>query len=246
MKTLIVTSEVTFVPENYDQLIVGLADHPSVIGLLVLENWELSLLGKAIGLMALGAPRVGKQLLKNKYGKSRKRRETAYKKLGKKLWYLETINCPEAEALVKQEGVDLILNARTRYIYKAPILRAPKLGCINIHHGILPDQRGTMCDLWALYNGTNAGFSVHAMNEKIDDGPILEVCQVDPGNEKDFLHYLDKAAKLECEVLKQQLNKISESGTLEGCPNQCDPTIVHTKNPDRSQIKEMKRKGIKL
>lgn len=246
MKTMVVTSEVTFVPENYDQLIVGLAENQHVAGLLVLKNWEAALFFKALGLMALGAGHVGSQLLKNKYGQSAQRRQAAYQAKGKPVWHLETINCQQALDLVTDQQIDLILNARTRYIYKKPILQAPRLGCLNIHHGILPEQRGTMCDLWALYNNEPAGFSVHAMNAKIDDGNIVETCVVDNGSETDFLSYLAHAATMELDTVNRLLDEIAATDQINGRANKRTNTAQHTRNPTRSEIKAIKRKGMIL
>ena len=246
MKTLVVTSEITFVPSNYDQLIVELAKHSHVAGLLVLKNWDVRLLLKALGLMGLGAVNVGKQLLKNRYGKSRVNRERAYYEQGKPVWYLDTINCEAANKIVSQNSIELILNARTRFIYKDAILNAPTLGCINIHHGLLPGQRGTMCDLWALFEGTHAGFTVHAMNSKIDDGAILRAQVVDQGIERNFLSYLHRAARNELDVVGSLLNQINETRCLQGEPNVDDTNSPHSRNPTRHQIQKMKRKGMIL
>lgn len=246
MKTLVVTSETTFVPNNYDQLIVGLAQHAHVAGLLVLKNWDAKLMLKALGLMGLGAVNVGKQLLKNRYGKSRKNRERAYYEQGKPVWYLDTINCDAAKKIVQFNEIELILNARTRFIYKADILGEPKLGCINIHHGILPGQRGTMCDLWALYQGNKAGFTIHAMNSRIDDGEILTAQIVDSGSERNFLTYLDRAARDELRVASDVLNDIHQKRALQGEPNVDPMKSPHSRNPTRHQIQDMKRKGMIL
>jgi len=47
--------------------------------------------------------------------------------------------------------------------------------CINTHPTILPKYRGLHGLVWAMLNGEEElGFSIHLMNEFIDDGPILE------------------------------------------------------------------------
>ena len=65
MKALLVTSEVTFIPRNYDDLITGMASCPQVGGLLVLRNRDGALARKALGLILLGARGLGTTLLKN-------------------------------------------------------------------------------------------------------------------------------------------------------------------------------------
>jgi methionyl-tRNA formyltransferase len=237
---------VTFVPENYDALVTGLAERPQIAGLLVLENRSRRLLGKALALMAVGAPRIGSTLLRNWFGPSARRRAAAFAAAGKPVWTLPTINGPEAVELVRNQGFDLALNARTRFIYKADILAAPLLGCINIHHGLLPEQRGTMCDLWALFEGRPAGFSVHVMTEAVDAGPILVREQVSDGTDRDYPAYLLKASRREWDVVSALLAKVEGSGQLDGIENKASPGLTTHRNPTPSQIREMRRKGVVL
>ena len=70
MKFLLVTSEVTFVPENYNlflqSLFVNLADDCSQIdAVVVLQNNSFKLILKGIGLMIMGARKIGLNLIKN-------------------------------------------------------------------------------------------------------------------------------------------------------------------------------------
>ena len=246
MKALLVTSEVTFIPRNYDDLVTGLASCPQIGGLLVLENRDWALARKAIGLMLIGVRGLGRTLLANQLFGSRKRREAAYQKQNKPVWRLKTINCPEAVALVKQESIDLIVNARTRYIYKDPILEAPPMGCINIHHGLLPEQRGTMCDLWALYEGKEAGFSIHVMAKKVDAGGIITRVPVSEENETDYLVYQHKAVKRELEEIQKVLAAVEQSGTIESNPNTAPPDLKVRRNPDQKTLRAMIKSGMRL
>jgi len=246
LKTLLVTSQVTFVPENYNRLIVGLAKCPQIGGLLVLKNWDSTLFLKSLGLMLIGAKSVGKQLLRNKFSQSTADREKAFVDEGKPVWYLDTVNCTDAIDIVEQNGFDLLLNARTRFIYKKEILQAPKMGCINIHHGLLPDQRGTFCDLWALYNGVDAGFSVHQMSEKIDDGSIVSVTKVTPPKENDFLQYLLHGSEMELKEVSMLLENVEVTGAFSVTENTQVRSSPHYRNPTRTEIRLMRKRGMKI
>jgi methionyl-tRNA formyltransferase len=85
--------------------------------------------------------------------------------------------------LVRQKGFDLLINAGTPRILKAPLLTAPSLGILNVHPGLLPEFRGATCVEWAIYLDQPVGNTVHFMTEGIDEGPIVarEVCPVSPG-----------------------------------------------------------------
>jgi methionyl-tRNA formyltransferase len=54
---------------------------------------------------------------------------------------------------------------------------------INTHPSLLPKYRGLHSLAWAMLNlEKTVGFSIHLINENIDDGPILEQFSVDVGN----------------------------------------------------------------
>src|SRR5690606_523522 len=107
-------------------------------------------------------------------------------------------------------------------IYKRSILQAPRLGCLNVHHGLLPRYRGTMCDLYALSEGREAGFSVHVMTPKLDAGPILRR-QIVGGGTRDYLSYLRHTGPIEARVLTELVDEIENLGQLPtGDVNRCD------------------------
>ncbi|WP_345871575.1 formyltransferase family protein [Shewanella algae] len=55
---------------------------------------------------------------------------------------------------------------------------------INTHPSLLPKYRGVHSLAWAMLNfEKKLGFTIHLMNENIDDGPILEQFEVEYNNE---------------------------------------------------------------
>lgn len=246
MRTLIVTSYTTFVPGNYDDMIIGLAGCPHVHGLVVLDNSSLDHLWTGLALIGLGAHRMGRSLLRNNFGASYRRRQRAYLAAGKKIWTMSSMNSPEALGLVECEGIDLIVNARTRCIYKDPILNAPRLGCINIHHGLLPEQRGTMCDLWALAEGDAAGFTLHQMTGKIDAGRIFAAVQVSRPRDLDYLAYLRRAMGLELAAVTRLLAELAANGASATVPNHATNARPYRRNPQAAAVRHMLRKGMIL
>lgn len=78
-----------------------------------------------------------------------------------------------AGALVRALSLDLLVNAGTPRILGAEILQAPRVGIVNVHPGLLPAFRGCMCVEWAIYLDEPVGNTVHFMNERIDEGPIV-------------------------------------------------------------------------
>lgn len=244
MNALLVTSRVTFVPYNYAGFVAGLASCEHVGGLLVLDNAGLGIVRTALPVTVVGAWRVGATLLANQVRSDP--RPAAFEALGKPVFRLETINSEAAVRIVEGHGFDLIVNARTRYIYKPPILEAPRLGCINVHHGLLPEQRGTMCDLWSLHEGRPAGFSIHAMTPKIDAGDILARVEVSDGSARHYPRYLARSAEREAEEVRRVLREIEAAGRVGGQPNRAPDGLVQRRNPTWRQVLAMKRAGLKL
>ncbi len=243
MKILIVTSQITFVPRNYNDLIIEIAPHEDVVGLVELKNNSIQLFLKSLGLCFFIAPNMGFQLLKNIFSFSSIKRKRAYNKLNKSFTRMNTVNCEQMIQLINAQEIDLVVNARTRFIYKKAALIAPKMGCINIHHGLLPKQRGTMCDLWALAEGQQGGFTIHEMTKKIDDGAILTKQIVAPKN-KNYLNYLAIATQKELEVLSTMLTEIKKNG-IRSEPNNCEKNnIIYRKNPTLTELKRIKANGI--
>lgn len=250
MKVLLVTSLLTYMPRNYldlfDSLLREVPDY--IHGLVLLDNLDHKVLKSIIGLPLLGANNVFAHLITNIAKLPLKERERLMKRHHKKVYKIKSMNSKAAIEITKTNNIDLIINLRTRDIYKKEILSAPNFGCLNIHHGLLPKYRGTMCDLYALSEGREAGFSIHMMNEKIDAGEIHQVVTVSRGDDKDYIEYLGKTAAIEGRALASLLRsfhrEIETTGALpKGELNQA-PDKVYTKNPTRSQVAQMKKKGM--
>lgn len=71
---------------------------------------------------------------------------------------------------------------------------------INTHPSLLPRYRGIHSLAWAIINGESTlGFTVHIMNENIDDGPIIWQWKVNNSGQKSayFLEYFDQCVREE-------------------------------------------------
>lgn len=109
---------------------------------------------------------------------------------------------------------DIMINAGTPRILKAPILSIPKLGILNCHPGILPKYRGCTCAEWAIYNDDEVGATCHFMTEGIDAGPIVysEVMPVYKGDVYEkmrtdlIFHMIKVLAKGTLEVLEKDFS----------------------------------------
>ncbi len=246
LRGMLVTSEVTFVAENYHQVILSLAKSPHVLGLIVIQNREPSL--SVLGLLAAvsgAAPRFGYQLFRNNLFPGTDEKVAAYKKEGKEVHFTKDINEPSTLQYLRSLTLDLIINARSRCFFREEVLSLPAIGCINVHHGLLPYQRGVMCDFWAHMHNRPFGFTVHQMTKKIDDGPILRVeeVKIPPSS---YTLSIFEGSKREAVVLSEVLDDINKTRVLSGQPNVKTPETKYFKNPKLMDFYRLRLKGIKV
>lgn len=245
MKVLLITSELTFVPDNYDDFILPLLKSPHVQGLLLVQNRDWSFALKALALIASGAaPGFGAQLLKNFRPSACRSRLELCESLGKKVFFSANPNSPETKALLAAESYDLFLHARTRSLFGKSLLALPRLGCLNIHHGLLPEQRGLMCDFWAHLEKETSGFSVHVMTARLDDGPIVKAVPV-PTDQRDYLASIQLGAREEARTCLELFEQISRAGRVEGRPNVSEKAR-YRKNPGLLDFYRLRAKGVKI
>lgn len=242
MKILLVTSKVTFVRDNYQHLLATLSNKAGtdIAGLLVIDNLDAGLVLKTLGIFLAGARKIAGIILKNSLTSLAGRREALFKEA----FHSRAINHPDTLRKIKAMDLDLIVNLRTREIYGKELLALPRLGCLNVHHGILPDNRGTLCDLWALYEKRPAGFSIHMMNEKIDEGDILAVETLDTSDLTDYSRLPVRSSVNEAACLLAIIDRF-KNNTVEKRPN-ISATVRLTKNPTAGEIRAMKRSGLLL
>jgi len=90
----------------------------------------------------------------------------------------------EAQAAFAELGAEAAVVAAYGLILPGSILRAPRLGCLNVHASLLPRWRGAAPIQRALLAGdTVTGLTIMQMEEGLDTGPILaqEAVSIAPG-----------------------------------------------------------------
>src|SRR3569833_35410 len=75
---------------------------------------------------------------------------------------------------------DVAIVAAYGLILPAPILEAPKAGCINVHASLLPRWRGAAPIQRAILAGDEtSGVTIMRMDERLDTGPMLLTRELD-------------------------------------------------------------------
>ncbi len=145
---------------------VFIADHPQARGpLATLRRWTgrldpLSFLCYGVSHVAVKLSVTGPRRVARRYAVEVER--------------VREINAAEFHERLRKLQIDLLISAACPQIFGAELLALPPLGCLNVHSGPLPRYRGMLPTFWALYRGEQAtAVTVHVMNERLDDGPIV-------------------------------------------------------------------------
>ena len=87
---------------------------------------------------------------------------------------IDDVNNPGFLDQLRRSTPDLILSIFTGQRFESDLLSIPRIGCVNVHLGPLPEYRGLYTSFWSLYNGEReSGVSIHFMNSRWDGGPII-------------------------------------------------------------------------
>ena len=84
------------------------------------------------------------------------------------------IKTEEARALFESHAADAAIVVAYGRILPPAFLRAPRLGCVNVHFSLLPKYRGAAPVNWAVVRGEReTGVTTMLMDEGLDTGPVL-------------------------------------------------------------------------
>lgn len=234
-------------PENSYSFYEDLLETKSstIGGLFIVRNVSFDILVKILWLYAIGCSHIATTLVRNIVDLRKHKLERLFRRYNVPIVKIDSVNDSKIVDWVTTSNIDLVINFRARCIFKKELLAAPRLGCVNIHHGILPKYRGLFCDLYALYENRPAGFTIHKMENEIDAGSIF-LTKIVSNGEKDYSMYLARLAKEESSALGEFIDIVQGNDSLpQGIPN-VDAQKIVTKTPNRAEIKRMLAEGLVL
>lgn len=92
----------------------------------------------------------------------------------------QDVNGEKLMERLKASELDVIVSFSAPTVFKSELLIIPRYGCINLHCSLLPSYSGVLPSFWVLLNNEKkTGVSVHLMDSKIDNGPVLGQEEVD-------------------------------------------------------------------
>ncbi|HXJ06034.1 MAG TPA: polysaccharide deacetylase family protein [Candidatus Acidoferrum sp.] len=85
----------------------------------------------------------------------------------------KNLNSPEAAEALRSLDADLGIVLGTR-VLRPSTFSVPRMGCLNLHKGKVPDYRGLPPGFWELYDGKDsAGVTVHFVDAGLDTGDVV-------------------------------------------------------------------------
>jgi peptidoglycan/xylan/chitin deacetylase (PgdA/CDA1 family)/folate-dependent phosphoribosylglycinamide formyltransferase PurN len=161
-------------------------------------------------------------------------------KYGMKVHAVGSLNGANAARVLGECDADLGIVMGTR-ILKPGTFGVPRMGCVNLHKGRVPEYRGMPPGFWELYDGaSSAGVTVHFIDKGLDTGDIVATSTVPivgtdtPDSLVEKLH--EEGARLLASVVST-----IRSGKATPQPRGKLPIKPHTR-PTRKEIASLRRR----
>lgn len=121
-----------------------------------------------------------------------------------------------ADLIVKR--FDLIVSYHCRQVF--PPIVVQNVRCVNIHPGFNPYNRGWYPGVFSIANGLPAGATIHEIDEKIDNGPIIaqKRIQIEPEDTSGTVY--PKIIQAEYDLLDEWFLKIINGDYQTFLPNE--------------------------
>ena len=139
-------------------------------------------------------------------------------------------------------GVEFIVSISGTQYYGRRLRDQVSHGIVNCHGALLPKYRGLMPSFWTLANGeTEGGVTVHLVDAKIDNGPIL-VQKRFPIHPHDTLEQVMARSKKLAAVAIIESVRLVEAGGYTPLPND-ESQATHYSMPSRQDMMRFRAAG---
>jgi methionyl-tRNA formyltransferase len=105
---------------------------------------------------------------------------------------------------LEEKNPDLLISVHYSEILPDTVLDIPTYDAVNLHPSFLPYNRGWHTPSWAIFENTKFGATLHVMDERLDQGAIIDQIEVDiePDDTADSLY--QKAMDAELRLFARQ------------------------------------------
>jgi len=119
---------------------------------------------------------------------------------------------------ISSQRVDLSVVLAFGRILPPDLLRAPSLGCVNLHASLLPRHRGAAPIPWSILSGdSETGVSLMQMDEGLDTGRVLAQHRIVIGPGESAGSLTERISKLCAHVAELEIPRYVQ-GELKGAP----------------------------
>ncbi len=154
------------------------------------------------------------------------------------------LNGTQAAAAIAELHADLGIVLGTR-ILKRSTFSIPRMGCINLHKGKVPEYRGLPPGFWELFDGqSTAEVTVHKVDDGLDTGDVLGTKAV-PIHPKDTPTTLRRKLDLTGSELLRQVVAAWARGMTEGRRQPPSTLKARTSPTHRQRVGLDKKLGIR-
>ncbi len=139
-------------------------------------------------------------------------------------------------------GVEFIVSISGTQYYGPSLRDQVTHGIINCHGALLPKYRGLMPSFWTLANGeTEGGVTVHLVDAKIDNGPILVQKRYRIHQHDTLEQIMARSKKLAAEAIIESV-RLVEGGEYTLLPND-ESQATHFSMPTRQDTLRFRAAG---
>lgn len=125
------------------------------------------------------------------------------------LWEVAHLSDPAVSTLISGYQPDMICVACFPHMIPASLLAIPRLGALNVHPSLLPDNRGPEPLFWTFRLGyERTGVTIHLMNEKLDSGDIIAQEAIEVPEGMSYAELEEQTAELGGRLLVQAVEDI--------------------------------------
>jgi methionyl-tRNA formyltransferase len=160
----------------------------------------------------------------------------AARKLGLSVVMPRTLRIPAVEALFLEHRADVAVVVAYGLILPKPVLRSPRLGCLNLHASALPRWRGAAPVERAIMSGdAETAVMVMRMEEGLDTGPVCLKQPVAIGADETAGELRDRMAGIGAELMVQALRQLDQ-GSL-SCAPQPEAGVSYATKIDKGETR---------
>lgn len=139
-------------------------------------------------------------------------------------------------------GVEFIVSISGTQLYKKDLRMQTPFGIVNCHGALLPKYRGLMPSFWTLCNNERAGgVSVHYVDRKLDNGPIVVQTRYDIEPADTLEDVMARGKKIAAEAIVECV-RLVEAGDPPLLPND-EAQSSHFAMPTKADVRRFRAHG---